>query len=184
MVTILLGNGFEEAEALVPADLLRRAGADVVLASVCGPEVTGAHGITVKADAMIEDLDPREQELVVVPGGLGGVQAILAHPGALAFIKSVYALERFAAAICAGPTVLASLGLLDGKQAVCFPGMEDQLTGAKAQKGTPVVADGHIVTGEAAGSAFAFGFKLIEKLKGRPTAQRVADEVYYHGELL
>lgn len=182
MVTILLGNGFEEAEALVPADLLRRAGADVVLASVCGAEVTGAHGITVKADATLKDLDPREQELVVVPGGLGGVQAILASSDALAFIKSVYTLERFVAAICAGPTVLAALGLLEGKQAVCFPGMEDRLTGAEAKKGTPVVADGRVVTGEAAGSAFAFGLMLIEKIKGRPTAQRVADEVYYHGE--
>ncbi len=182
MVTIILGNGFEEAEALVPADLLRRAGATVVLASISGPEVTGAHGITVKADAALEELDPRELELVVVPGGMGGVNAISACPAALEYIRSAATLDRCVAAICAGPTVLAKLGLLEGKKAVCYPGLEDQLTGAEAQKGTPVVAEGRIVTGEAAGSAFAFGLKLVELIKGQITAQRVADEVYYHGE--
>lgn len=184
MVTILLGNGFEESEALVPADLLRRAGAEVVLASVSGPQVTGSHGITVQADALLEELDPRELELVVVPGGMGGVAAISAHQGAMDFIKTAAALDRCVAAICAGPTVLAKLGLLEGKKAVCFPSMEDQLTGAIVQKGTPVVADGRIVTAEAAGSAFAFGLKLIELIKGQLTAQRIADTVHYHGQLL
>ncbi len=184
MVTILLANGFEEAEALVPADLLRRAGAEVVLASLNGDDVTGSHGITVKADRALAELDPRELELVVVPGGLGGVRAIANDPNALDYIRSAYALERCVAAICAGPTVLAKLGILDGRKAVCYPGMEDQLTGADPQKGAHVVTDGRVVTGEAAGSAFAFGLKLVELIKGRKTAQRVADEVYYHGEML
>lgn len=180
MVAILLGNGFEEAEAIVPADLLRRAGVEVALVALEGTEATGSHGITVKADVNLSELDPDKLDLLFLPGGLGGVEAIQNCPAALELVRAVYDKGKYLAAICAAPTILGALGLLEGRKAVCYPGMEDGLTGAVVQKEHGVVTDGNIITGEAAGSAFAFGLKLAELLKG-PAAQRVRDAVHYRG---
>lgn len=182
MVVILLGTGFEEAEALVPADLMRRAGIEVALASISGePEVAGSHGITVKADRALAELDPTAAELCMLPGGMGGVRSILSCPAALEFVRAAHKAGRRVAAICAAPTILAQLGLLEGRKAVCYPGMEDQLAGALPQPGTPVVEDGPFLTGEAAGSAFDFGLKLIEVLKGKEAAEQVRNGIHYRG---
>lgn len=180
MVVILLGHGFEESEAIVPADLLRRAGVQVVLAALEGTEVTSSHGVTVKADATLNALDADQIDLLFLPGGLGGVEAIQSCPAALELIRAVYGKGKYLSAICAAPTILGSMGLLEGRRAVCYPGMEDGLTGAKVQKGCGVVVDGSLITGEAAGSAFEFGLKLVELLKGSAAAQQVKDAVHYH----
>ena len=182
MVVILLGTGFEEAEALVPADLMRRAGIEVALVSVTGqPEVTGGHGITVRTNWAQLSSPDRDVELVMLPGGLGGVKAIESNPQALRFVTDVLENSGKAAAICAAPTILARLGLLNGRKAVCYPGMEDQLTGALPQAGSRVVIDGPFITGEAAGSAFDFGLKLVEILRGNAVADKVRHDVHYHG---
>lgn len=181
MVCILLGTGFEEAEALVPADMLRRANIPVCMAGVDGMNITGAHNITVKADCAVTDVNADELELLFLPGGLGGVDAIKSSPAAMTLIRQAYEKGIKLAAICAAPTILAELGYLDGKQAVCYPSMLDQLTGADTTHGQPVVVDGNIITGEAAGSAFTFGFKLIEVLRGAEKAQKVCKSVYYYG---
>lgn len=181
MVCIILGNGFEESEALVPADLLRRAGVEVALTALQGQEVTGGHGITVKADLELSQVDPDDVDLIFLPGGLGGVEAISACPQALTMIRAIYEKGRYVTAICAAPTILAALGLLEGRKAVCYPGMEAQMAGAVIQKGTPVVTDGTLITGEAAGSAFPFGLKLVELLKGSAAAEKVRESVHYHG---
>ena len=181
MVCILLGNGFEEAEAIVPADLLRRAGVQVSLTSLEGEIVTSSHGIGVKADVTLSQIDPSAVELVFLPGGLGGVQAMGEDPRVAQLIHQVQARGGYVAAICAAPTLLASLGLLEGKRAVCYPGMENEMAGAKCRPSVPFVVDGTIITGEAAGSAFSFGLKLVELLKGSEAAQKVKDAVHYHG---
>ena len=181
MVCILLGTGFEEAEALVPADMLRRARIPVCMAGVDGVEINGAHDITVKADCAVADVNVDELELLFLPGGLGGVDAIKSSPAAMDLIRKAHDKGVKLAAICAAPTILAELGYLDGKQAVCYPSMLDQLTGADTSHGQHVVVDSNIITGEAAGSAFAFGFKLIEVLKGAEKAQKICDSVYYYG---
>ena len=181
MVGILLAPGFEEAEALVPADLLRRAGIDVILVGVNSLEITGSHQITVKADKLLNEINAGDLELLFLPGGLGGVAAVSVSIEATALIRAVAASGRYVAAICAGPTVLAGLGLLEGRRAVCFPGMEDQLVGAVVQNGSPVVMDGPFLTGEAAVSVFPFAFKLIELLRDPETAQQVCDSIHYHG---
>lgn len=181
MVCILLGTGFEEAEALVPADMLRRAKIDVRMAGVDGMEVTGAHNITVKADCAISDITVDELELLFLPGGLGGVDAIKSSPAAMELIRQAHEKGVRLAAICAAPTILAELGYLNGKKAVCYPSMLDQLTGADTAHGQHVVVDSSIITGEAAGSAFTFGFKLIEELKGAEKAKKICDSVYYYG---
>lgn len=180
MVVILLGNGFEEAEAIVPADLLRRAGIEVVLAALEGTEVKSSHGVTVKADATLDTLDAGQVDLLFLPGGLGGVEAIQSCPAALKLVRAIYDKGKYLAAICAAPTILGTMGLLEGRKAVCYPGMEDGLTGADVQKGHGVVVDGNLITGEAAGSAFEFGLKLVELLKGSAAAQQVKDAVHYH----
>jgi len=181
MVYILLGTGFEEAEALVPADLLRRADIPVALVGVDGLSVTGSHGITVAADCSPEQVNRDELELLFLPGGLGGVAAIEASPAAMDLISFAAQANRPIAAICAAPTILARLGLLEGKRAVCFPTLQHKLTGAQVQTDCPLVADGNIITGEAAGSAFPFGLKLIEVLRGAEAAQQIHDSIHYHG---
>lgn len=181
MVSILLGNGFEEAEALVPADLLRRAGIEVVLTSLEGEWVTGSHNITVKADQALAQIDPGDVELVMLPGGLGGVSALGADPRVADLVHTVLNRGGYAAAICAGPTLLAAFGLLEGKNAVCYPGMEDEMAGAVTRPSVPFVVDGSIITGEAAGAAFPFALKLVELLRGPEAAQKVKDAVHYHG---
>lgn len=181
MVIILLGNGFEEAEALVPADLLRRAGIETALVGLEGRQVTGSHGITVTADLTLEELEQDRIGMLVLPGGLGGVEAIQANVHALGLIQRCWDRGCWIAAICAAPTILARLGILDRRSAVCYPGMEEQMGSAVVQKGSAVVVDGHIVTGEAAGSAFPFGLKLVEVLRGQAAAGQVRDEVHYRG---
>lgn len=181
MVAILLGTGFEEAEAIVPADLLRRAGVEVSLVGVTGRQVVSSHNISVNADLTLAELDREKVDMLMLPGGLGGVESISSDMRAQALIQYCYDHGRWLAAICAAPTILANLGMLDRRNAVCYPGMEDLMGSAVVQKGCPVVVEGHIVTGEAAGSAFPFGLKLVEILKGPAAAARVRDAVHYHG---
>lgn len=181
MVCVLLGKGFEEAEALVPADLLRRAGVEVTLTALEGELVSGSHQITVRADKTLAQIDPEAVELVFLPGGLGGVKALGSDPRVARLIHAVHDRGGYVAAICAAPTLLAALGLLEGRRAVCYPGMEDEMAGALIQPSVPFAVEDRIVTGEAAGAAFSFGLKLVELLKGPESAQQVKDAVHYHG---
>lgn len=177
MVYILLANGFEEAEALVPADLLRRAGADVALVGVTGQTVTGAHGISVNSDLTLEQVTPGTMELLMLPGGLGGVQNIGASTAAVELIQTAAKADCYLAAICAAPSLLLGpMGLLNGRKAVCYPGMEDTMDGADPQKTASVVVDGDIITGEGPGAAFEFGLKLVEVLKGADIAEQVGHD--------
>ncbi len=179
MVYLLLGEGFEESEAVVPADLLRRAGVEVALVGLEGLSVRGSHGITVQADLTLEEVDADAMDMLVLPGGMGGVESIQMNLFALALIQRAWDHGCYLAAICAAPTILAHIGVLDRRKAVCYPGMEDQMGSAVVQKGQRVVVDGHMVTGEAAGSAFDFGLKLVEILKGRAAAEEVRHAVHY-----
>lgn len=179
MVYVLLGEGFEESEAIVPVDLLRRAGVEVKLTALKGRKVTSSHAITVECDCALSEVDEGDVTMLVIPGGLGGVDAIMGDQSALGLIQRSADRGAYIAAICAGPTILAHLGLLDRRKAVCYPGMEEQMLSAVVQKGKAVVTDGHLITGQAAGSAFDFGLKLVEVLKGGEAAGRVCQGVHY-----
>ena len=182
MVCILLGEGFEESEVIVPLDLMRRAGLEVALVGLGGEEeVISSHKVAVRTDMTIDDVHLSRTELVMIPGGMGGVAAIKHSDAAKKLILRAFEKGIYLAAICAGPTVLAELGLLSGRMAVCYPGMEAELGDAVVCKGKPVVSDGSIITGEAAGSSFAFGLKLIEILKGPAAAAQVKLSVHDHG---
>ncbi len=179
MVYILLADGFEEAEALVTADLLRRAGIETALVALEEREVTGSHGMVVRADLALTDVEADQMEMLVLPGGMGGVESIHMNLFALALIQQAYDRGVYLAAICAAPTILAHQGFLDRRKAVCYPGMEDEMGSAVVQRGRSVVVDGHIITAEAAGSVFEFGLKLVETLRGRDAADQVRRAVHF-----
>lgn len=172
MVYVILGKGFEEMEALAPVDILRRGGVEVKTAGIGGKEIVGAHGITVEADITVEEICVRGMEMIVLPGGLGGVHSILGSDAALSAVQRAWKGGRFVAAICAAPTVLATLGITDGKQATCYPGMENQM-GSAQMTGLPVVRDGSLICGQAAGAAVPFGLALLAALKGEEAAEKI-----------
>ena len=179
MIAILLGTGFEEAEALVPCDLLRRAGLEVRLVGLDGDTVAGGHGIRVQADCRLEDVRPEELQMLVLPGGTGGVASIRASEPACALIRATVEAGRYLAAICAAPTLLAELGLTEGRLCTCYPTLQDQMEGAVLVPDAEAVQDGKLITGTAAGMAIPFALQLITALCGRDAAQKVADEIVY-----
>ena len=178
MVAILLGTGFEEVEAIAPCDLLRRAGIETCFVGLEEKTVTGGHGIAVEADCVLNELDSSKIEMLVLPGGLGGVNSILGSSAAMELIEKTYHEGKYIAAICAAPTILAKLGITDGKQATCYPGMEDQMGTAKMVPGA-AVRDGKILTGKAAGTAMDFALCLIETLLDADKAEQVKQSVFY-----
>ena len=177
MVYVLLGTGFEEIEALTPVDLLRRAGVPVKTVGLNGKTVFGAHAIGVACDLTIDELDAADAEMIVLPGGLGGVASIRACDRALEAVKAVHDNGKYVAAICAGPTVLADLGLLTGRKATCYPGQIPNMRDALVVENAACVTDGKIITGTSAGTAAAFALALIEALKGSDAARAIADQI-------
>ena len=141
MVYLILGAGFEEAEAIVPCDLLRRAGVEVRLAGIGGTDIPGSHGIPVHADCAAEATELTKADMLILPGGLGGVRSIRGCEPVLCAAREMAQAGKWVAAICAAPTVLAELGLLEGRRATCYPGMEPEMCGAVMQN-AGVVRDG------------------------------------------
>ena len=177
MVYLLLGTGFEETEAIAPLDLLRRAGVETATVGVTGKIVYGSHNIGIEADILIDEMDLTSLDMIILPGGLGGVASARASKPALDALKYAWDNGKFVAAICAGPTVLADLGITDGKKATCFPGCEDGIGSALMQEMEAAVIDGNLITGTSAGCAIPFGLKLIEVLKGKEEADRIAKQI-------
>lgn len=181
MVYILLGDGFETVEALGPADLMRRAGIEVALVGISGKTVVSGQKVSVQADMTLDEVDFESLELLMLPGGLGGVEAISRSIPAITLIQKAAEQGRWVAAICAAPTVLAHLGLLDRRNAVVYPGMEEDMYSAVVQVGRRVIQDGRFITGQAAGSSFDFGLKLVEVLRGKEASEQVRLGVHYQG---
>ncbi len=177
MVYVLLGTGFEEMEAIAPIDLLRRAGIEVKTVGVTGKTVYGSHGIGVVADILPEDMELDAMEMIVLPGGLGGVASARASKPALDALLYGWEQGRVVAAICAGPTVLADLGITDGRNATCYPGCEGQMGSAELQPGAAAVRDGRLITGTSAGCAVPFALELIRALRGEEKAQTIAAQI-------
>ena len=173
MAYLLLAPGFEESEAVVPADLLRQAEIETALVSLSGPTVTGAHNITIQADLELSQVDLDQAEMIVLPGGLGGVNAISASAPAMEAIRQAYEDGKYVAAICAGPTVLASLGITDGKHATSYPGAREKLSRAIYEE-SPVVTDGKLITSRGPGTSMALGLELARILCGEAVADEVA----------
>ena len=175
MVYLFLKDGFEEAEALVTADVLRRAGLDLRL--VGEKTVRGSHGITVAADLPEEDVVPESAQMLILPGGKGGVAGLKADSRIATLVRAALDSGVRVAAICAAPSVLGELGLLEGKMAVCYPGWEGALKAAVVP-GANVITDGLITTGKAAGTVYPFAFELVRLLCGEEAAEKVRGAMY------
>lgn len=162
-VIVLLADGFEESEAIVPIDYMRRAGFDVTTASVTGKrEVTGSHSIVVVADTLIAQTDPKNFDAVVIPGGLPGAETLRDSKSVNSFVEQMAASKKLVAAICAGPIVLEKAGLFKGGTATCYPGFEDQLSIDQWVPGVHV-GDG-IITAEGPALAPYLAYAIIEYL--------------------
>ena len=177
MVYMLLGTGFEETEAIAPLDLLRRAGVEVQTVGLNGKVIYGSHGIGVEADIEIGQMDLTSLEMIILPGGLGGVTSARACKPALDALKFAWDNGKFVAAICAGPTVLADLGITDGKNATCYPGCEGGMRNAIVAENAATVRDGNLITGTAPGCSVKFGLALVEALKGTAAALEVQHQL-------
>lgn len=177
MVFMLLGTGFEETEAITPLDLLRRAGVNILTVGIDGKVVTGSHKIRVEADITLDEMDLTDMEMMIIPGGMGGVASLRACPAALEALKFAWKNGKYVAAICAGPTVLADLGITDGLKATCYPGQEQNMGSAVVDSSAAFVASGNLITGASAGCAVPFGLALVEALKGRETAEKIKDQI-------
>lgn len=177
MVYILLGTGFEEVEAITPLDLLRRAGVEVMTVGLNGKTVYGGHNIGIEADIEIGEMDLTTMDMIVLPGGLGGVASIRASQEAMDAIRFAWQNGKFVAAICAGPTVLADLKITDSKKVTCYPGCESGMGNANVLPDIPCMQDGNVITGTSAGCAIPFGLALVEALKGKDTAKSIAQQI-------
>ena len=177
MVYVLLGTGFVETEAIAPIDLLRRAGIPTLTVCIEGKFVTGGHGITVEADMELGQMNLTDLEMIVLPGGLGGVATVRKSPAALDALRFAWENGKFVAAICAGPTVLADLDITAGRNATCYPGCESGMGCADMVSGAACIRDGNLITGTSAGCAIPFGLALIAALKGEDAAKAVADQI-------
>jgi 4-methyl-5(b-hydroxyethyl)-thiazole monophosphate biosynthesis len=166
MVYLFLAEGFEEIEALCPVDMLKRANIPVTTVSVGDSiEVTGAHGICVKADITYAETDLADADMLVLPGGMPGTLNLWACDALVSAVKIFAQSGGLVAAICAAPLILGRAGLLEGKEATCYPGFEDELKGATVSDKKVAVSD-NIITAAGMGVAIDFSCALIDAIKG------------------
>ena len=178
-VYVFLAEGFEEIEGLTVVDILRRAGVETVMVSIADAEtVTGSHGITVKADTVFSMCDFEDGDLFVLPGGMPGTRYLGAHEGLTSLLKKKAAEGKMLAAICAAPSVLGGLGLLNGHKAACYPGFEEKLTGAEVTM-DPVAVSGNFVTSRGMGTAIPFALALTARLTDEETAKNLGKSIIY-----
>lgn len=177
MVYIHLAQGFEEIEAVAILDIFRRGRVSACFVSV-GPEkkVTGAHNITVEADLSFEEADYETCEMIVLPGGMPGTKNLAAHGGLVEKIKEFNRQGKLLGAICAAPMVFSQAGILDGRKATIYPGMEAQIS--RADHSTDrVVVDGNIITSRGPGTAMDFGLAVLEALQGKDVADQLRKDL-------
>ena len=178
-IAIFFAEGYEEIEALTVVDLCRRAGILVDMVSVTDSlQVTGAHGIPVVMDKMLAEVEFDTLDMLVLPGGMPGTRNLEQVPLLMEQVKAFAAAGKYIAAICAAPSVFGHLGLLEGKNACCYPGFEEELTGANVMF-HPCEADGNIITSRGMGCAIDFSLKIIEKLENDDTASKIGRQIIY-----
>ncbi|MCD7884977.1 MAG: DJ-1/PfpI family protein [Lachnospiraceae bacterium] len=179
---IFLADGFEEIEGLTVVDLLRRAGISIQMVSITESRtVKGSHGIEVTADLLFDEMNTESAQMFVLPGGMPGTTHLAEHAGLAELLKEQAAAGKKIAAICAAPTVLGGLGLLEGHRAVCYPGLENGLTGAHTSE-NPVEISENITTSRGMGTAIPFGLALVAQLRGQKAADQLAKSIVFSKE--
>ena len=176
MFYMFLAEGFEETEALACLDVMRRAKLSVQTAGVTGEFVISSHGVCVKSDVSADDIDYDEIEGAILPGGMPGTLNLEKDERVIECVKRCYESGKIVAAICAAPSVLGHLGILDGKRATCFPGFEKELKGAVCTS-THTETDGNVITGKGAGCAIEFGHAIVAKALSKQAADKVIEDM-------
>jgi len=177
IIAVHLADGFEEIEAICIIDVLRRAELEVLMVSVNGQlDVTGAHQIQLKADILFEQVNYESVFMIVLPGGMPGASNLDVHTGLKACIKQFDAEHKSLAAICAAPLVFGNLGILEGKQAVCYPGFETYLKGSEVLM-IPVVESGNVITARGVGAALEFALTIVAKAVSPEKAEMLAQQM-------
>lgn len=177
---VFLADGFEECEALIVVDLLRRAGIDTDMVSVMERlEVESSRHIIVRANGIAENINWNEVDLIFLPGGRLGTENMRKNSTVLEQCRR-FAAKKKVAAICAAPSILADLGLLNGKRATCHPDYEDRMSGALVT-GESLTVDGNIITGRGLGTTFEFAFMLISILRCSEEVERIKRAICYNG---
>ena len=178
MVYMILGTGFEPMEAIAPCDILRRGGVEVQLAGIGGTLIEAGHGVRVQADCRVEDLKLASTDMVILPGGIPGTPNLAENKTVTDTCVSFARAGKKVAAICAAPSVLASLGLLEGRNATAHAGFQDKLAGAIVHD-EEVVVDGSITTSYGLGGAIPFALELVRQLAGPAEADRIQKAIAY-----
>ena len=178
-IAIFLANGFEEIEALTVVDLCRRASLNIDMVSVMGSlSVTGSHGIEVKADKLLDDVKFEDMDMLVLPGGMPGTTNLEKTEKLMEQVRAFDGAGKFISAICAAPGVFGRAGLLQGKKACVFPGLEGELKGADVQM-TETTVDGHILTSRGMGTAIPFGLAIVERFCGKEAADELGKKIVF-----
>lgn len=175
-VAIILAEGYEEVEAVAPIDVLRRAGIDVLIAGLSKEPVASARNVRIVPDVSIDELNPDELDLVILPGGAGGVEKLKQDPRVENLIKKMQEKKKLIGAICAAPTALAKFGTLEGKKATVYPALKDEIKPA-LYVDEKVVEDENVITSQGPGTALLFGLKLVERLLGKEKAKEIASRM-------
>ena len=175
-VVVPLAEGFEEIEFSTIVDILRRAGIDVTAAGLKEGIINGAHGIRVTPDTLIDKVSVDDFDVIILPGGNPGFVNLGKSEKVLKLVREMYDRNKYVTAICGAPSVLAKAGVIQGKRATIFPGMEDTLTGAQCSD-ERVVVDDKVITSQGPGTAMEFAIKLVEVLAGKSKAEEVTKEV-------
>ena len=187
-VLLPVADGVEELEAVAVVDILRRAGCEVVVASVGGMEVTGRNGMKIVADASLaaaveapfeekEEEGKRGWDFVVIPGGGAGVERLRGEPALRRLLQRQAQAHRGVAAICAGPLLLADAGILEGRRATCHRSVEGDLGNVRLVQ-LPVVEDGFVVTSRGPGTAVEFALRLVRRLAGPQVEEEIRRQIH------
>ncbi len=172
-IGVFFAEGYEEIEALTVVDICRRCGLGVDMVSVTEElMVTGSHGIGVRMDKGFSSADFQEYDMAVLPGGMPGTKNLEAHEGLMAQVDAYYAGGKYVAAICAAPSIFGHRGILKGRRACCYPGIEAHLEGAEVTAGPVEIAD-NVITSRGMGTA------MVEGLCGKEKAQEMAEAVVH-----
>lgn len=180
---LFLAHGFEEIEALTAVDVLRRAGLDIKTVSISNSKhVTGAHGIGVSADLLIDETDFADAEFLILPGGMPGATNLYECERLRKLLLDHWDKGGKIAAICAAPAVVLSpLGLLNGKEATCYPGFEKACSGSGAiMRDAPVIALDRLITCNGPSAALRFALAIVANIAGENQAQQVGSAMLYY----
>jgi 4-methyl-5(b-hydroxyethyl)-thiazole monophosphate biosynthesis len=178
-IAVFLAEGFEEIEALTVVDICRRAGYHVTMVSTQNLDYCqGSHGISIKADQHINDLDFQTLDMLVLPGGKQGTEGLKNCGELMKQLKSFHAQKKHIAAICAAPSILGEIGILKDAKACCYPDFEKELTGAEVLQEEVVIA-GHLITSRGMGTSIAFALAIVASFSGEEKADNLAKTIIY-----